>query len=568
MTSFFGQVGELIRMLWAWVTGKPYRPCLQPETDDCGDVRRFVVIQIDGLAHEHLLRAMAAGYAPNIQRLIAQGYRLQRWRCGVPSSTPASQSGIMYGNNWDIPAFRWYEKESGLAPHCKSPAFAARIKETVSAGGRKGILAGGSSYGNLIDGDARLTLFTLSAMRRQRFYEGLRGLGWALLFALIPWRILRIIVLIAWELARDVARTVWFWLRSGFHKRLTLVKPILQVFTNIILAEVQTFGVLLDVYRGMPSVYANYYGYDEVAHNDGPLAKESVRALRRIDSYIGQIDHIRRVYRPETDLYILSDHGMSPAIAVQRVGPKKTLGRFIDGYVATSVATGEALAWPAAKQNDEGGPTQSYHYLLYELDGIEERLSPRGKRLASALRKRLIERLPEDPESGYDLGKGAEVVARVSGNVAHLYFKVSRERMDISEIALLYPELVDALNDHPGIGVLLALEDNKPVVVTPRGTMELAPEALPAGLAEPEQSCADLVRLLSFPHSGDLIVIGGWNARGRVVTFEDQMATHGGIGGPQDYPFFLTPPNSTLDLTHVTHSTQIYPYFMKTYHSG
>ena len=48
------------------------------------------------------------------------------------------------------------------------------------------------------------------------------------------------------------------------------MKPVLQVFTNIILAEVQTFGVLLDVFRGMPSVYVNYYGYDEVAHGDGP----------------------------------------------------------------------------------------------------------------------------------------------------------------------------------------------------------------------------------------------------------------------------------------------------------
>ena len=183
---------------------------------------RFVIAQIDGLAHEYLLRALAAGHTPHIQRLIAQGYRLQRWRCGLPSSTPATQSGIMYGNNWDIPAFRWYEKDTGLAPHCKSPAFAARIKEAVSAGGGPGILTGGSSYGNLVDGDARLALFTLSAMGRQRFYEGLRGLGWALLFALIPWRIIRIIGLIIWELARDIARTIWLWIRSGFRKPLAL----------------------------------------------------------------------------------------------------------------------------------------------------------------------------------------------------------------------------------------------------------------------------------------------------------------------------------------------------------
>jgi hypothetical protein len=568
VSSFLSQLRELIRMLWAWVTGRPYRPCLEPTAaDDCGDSRRFVIVQIDGLAHEYLLRAMAAGHAPNIQRMIAQGYRLQRWRCGVPSSTPASQSGIMYGNNWDIPAFRWYEKDSGLAPHCKSPAFAARIKESVSAG-RRGILAGGSSYGNLIDGDARLTLFTLSAMGRQRFYEGLRGFGWALLFALIPWRIVRILGLIVWELLRDIGRTIWLWLRSGLAKRLTLVRPMLQVFTNIILAEVQIFGVLLDVYRGMPSVYVNFYGYDEVAHGEGPVGREAVRALRRIDGYVGQVERIRRIYRPDTDLYILSDHGMSPAVPVVHIGPKKSLSRFIADYIATSVTADEAFTRPSSNGPlaDESG--ESYRRLLYELDSIEERLSPRGRRLAHALRKRLVERLPEDPESGYDLGRGGDVVARVSGNVAHLYFKVSHERMDVSEIALLYPELLDALNDHPGIGLLLALEDGRPVVVTQRGTMGLTEQALPAGLSEPGQSAQDLARLLSFPHSGDLVVIGAWNARGRVVTFEDQVATHGGIGGPQDYPFVLTPPASTLDVTHVTHSTQLYPFFMETYHGG
>ncbi len=569
MGAFFKQLGELIRMLWAWVTARPYRPCLQPGLDeDCGDRRRFVVIQIDGLAYEYLLRAMAAGHTPNIQRLVAQGHRLQRWRCGVPSSTPASQSGIMYGNNWDIPAFRWYEKETGLAPHCKSPTFAARIKESVAAGGRRGILAGGSSYGNLIDGDARLALFTLSAMGRQRFYEGLRGLGWALLFAVIPWRILRILALIVWELLRDIGRTVWQWLRSSFRKRLTLVKPVLQVFTNIMLAEVQTFGVLLDVYRGMPSVYVNFYGYDEVAHGDGPLAREAVRALRRIDGYVGQVERIRRIYRPETDLYILSDHGMSPAVPIERIGPKKSLVRFIADYVATSVATDEALTRPPSGRPPADGGGESYRRMLYELDGIEERLSPRGRRLAKALRTRLVERLPADPESAYDLGRGADVIARVSGNVAHLYFKVSRERMDVSEIALLYPELLDALNGHPGMGLLLALEDGRPVVVTQRGTLKLTPEALPPGLAEPEQSAQDLARLLSFPHAGDLVAIGAWNARGRVVTFEDQVATHGGVGGPQDYPFLLTPPASALDVTHVTHSTQLYPYFIETYHKG
>ena len=185
--------------------------------------------------------------------------------------------------------------------------------------------------------------------------------------------------------------------------------------------------------------------------------------------------------------------------------------------------------------------------------------------MPAALRKRLVDRLPPDPDSEYDLGKGVDVVVRVSGNVAHIYFNVTRERMDVSEIALLYAGLLDTLNDHPGIGLVLAVENGRPVIVTSRGTSELTAERLPPALAEPEQCTADLVRLLSFPHSGDLVIVGAWNAHGRVVTFEEQNATHGGVGGPQDYPFFLTPPGSTLDVTRITNSSQIYPFFIATY---
>ena len=94
--------------------------------------------------------------------------------------------------------------------------------------------------------------------------------------------------------------------------------------------------------------------------------------------------------------------------------------------------------------------------------------------------------------------------------------------MDVSEIALLYAGLLDALNDHPGIGLVLAVENGRPVIVTSRGTSELTAARLPPSLAEPEQCTADLVRLLSFPHAGDLVVVGAWNAHGRVVTFEEQ----------------------------------------------
>jgi hypothetical protein len=561
----------------AWISGRKYdalarrmgRPTGVPTPPDR---RRFIIIQIDGLAHEYLLRAMAAGYMPSLQRLVAQGHRLQRWRCGLPSTTPAVQAGLMYGDKWDIPAFRWYEKDTGIAPQCKSPAAVERIKGRVAAG-RGGILAGGSSYTNMFDGDARLALFTISAMGRQRFFEHLRGLGWMLLFALIPWRIVRNVVLVIWELARAVTRTVWTWGRGGFRKRLRLDKPVLQVVTNIIFGEIQTFGVVLDIYRGMPAVYANYYGYDEIAHVDGTLGQEALRALKRIDAHIRQIEAVRRKYCPNMDLYVCSDHGMTPSEPFESVDVKKPLGRFVAGHVRASVIWDEGLGAAGRGNSTTDGADRAGRWLpregmwlLDELAGIETHLSRRGRRLAEVLRRRLVERLPPDPALGWDLARGSDVVVRSSGSLAHIYFNVTPERMDVSEIAILYPDLIDALARHPGIGLVLGVEDGHPVIVTSRGTAGLAPDRLPSGLSEREQVAADLARVLSFPHSGDLLLLGACLAQGRrVVSFEDHAATHGGVGGAQDYPFFLTPPDAPLDLSGVTNSRQLYPFFLQRY---
>ena len=574
MPRWLRQIAVALAFWLAWISGRKYdtlarrmgRPASVPAS---ADRRRFVVIQIDGLAHEYLLRALASGCMPTLQRLIAQGHRLQRWRCGLPSTTPAVQAGLMYGDNWDIPAFRWYEKETGFAPQCKSPAAVERIKERVAAG-RRGILVGGSSYTNMFDGDARLALFTISAIGRQRFFEHLRGLGWMLLFALIPWRILRIIAVGTWELARDVFRTIRAWGRSGFRKRLRLDKPVSQVITNIIFGEIQTFGIVLDVYRGMPAIYANYNGYDDVAHSDGPLGSEALRALRRIDSYIRQIEVARRKHWPGTELYICSDHGMTPSVPFTTLGVKEPLGQFVARHVRTSVFWDDEPGASGGDAPEGAAPGEHWlsdegMWLLDELDGIEAHLSRRGRRLAQALRRRLRERLPPDPALGWDLTRGGDVIVRSSGSLSHIYFNVTTERMDISEIAILYPDLLDALVRHPGIGLVLGSEAGRPVMVSPHGAAALTASRLPPGLADAEQTAADLACLMDFPHSGDLVLLGAWHNGDRVVSFEDHAATHGGLGGPQDYPFFITPADVPLDLTKVTNSRQLYPYFLARY---
>jgi hypothetical protein len=330
------------------------------------------------------------------------------------------------------------------------------------------------------------------------------------------------------------------------------------VVSNSILGEIQTFGVMLDVYRGMPAIYANFYGYDEVAHDSGPLGREALSALRRIDGQIRKIERVRRNYWPDMDLYILSDHGLSESVPFrERSG--QSLEEFVADHVQATVAPQEGDV-PDADAGDPAG------FLLDELAGIEAHLSPRGQRMTQRLRRVIGGDDLAAPDESGDLGNSSDVIVRCSGNLAHLYFNVTRERMEVSEIAILYPELLRGLSQHPDIGLVLGVQDGRAVQISTRGAAGLSHAQLPAGLSHPEHTAAELQRLLRFPSSGDLVLLGAWDAQGRVVTFESQAATHGGVGGPQDEPFFLSQVGSTLNLSEVGNARELYPYFMDRYH--
>jgi hypothetical protein len=541
--------------------------------------RGFIILQIDGLAYDHLREAMAKGYAPHIKRLLDKRVlKLARWRCGLPSTTPAVQAGIMFGNNFDIPAFRWYEKESNTSVVCKLPGLVKALQDRISIG-RRGILRGGSSYVNMFDGDARLSLFTLGAMHSQRFFENVRGIGFLLLFLLSPLRVLRVIVLSLWGYLIDLGKRVVALFVPGYHRPFSVLSPFLQIITNVVFREIQTFACLLDIYRGMPAIYTNYYSYDEVAHHFRVGSTETLKALRGIDKQIRQIDRMRTQYRKrDYDLYILSDHGMTPSIPFEKAYGD-SLGQYIAEQIGEGVFTDE-------RGGDERTSTAKALFLLEELKGIEARLSERGASLVQATYRFVDKRLVvDDEDTSWDLSKRGDIVVRNSGSLSHVYFNVTPRPMNLSETALIYPELLNRLVEHGGIGLVVGREEGETVIVGKDGTLTLPP--LPPfpptlggqggggnggeveirgqnpllSLPEPKLAASQLRQLASFPHSGDIIIFGAWRENGDVVCFENQVASHGGLGGPQDYPFIMYPSELDLDLEEVTNARELYPHF-------
>src|SRR5512144_2174787 len=268
--------------------------------------RGLIMLQIDALAYAELRRAIELGYCPTISQMVREeGYTLRRWFCGLPSATPYCQAGIFHGENEGIPAFRFYDKTERRVITCNTPAGVQYIRDRIHA---PGALAGGSSYVNLLDGDAQTVAFTVATRER-------RSGGWrmAMLIVLHPVRMMRmgLQAVLEWlreEYERGVGEL------SGKRTHSEGLFPFLRVFVNVVVRELQTMAILLDVYLGVPVIYSTFMQYDELAHHFGPSSFQALRDLRRTDARIREIRRmINQSDRRDYDLVLLSDHGMTPS---------------------------------------------------------------------------------------------------------------------------------------------------------------------------------------------------------------------------------------------------------------
>jgi hypothetical protein len=71
--------------------------------------------------------------------------------------------------------------------------------------------------------------------------------------------------------------------------------------------------------------------------------------------------------------------------------------------------------------------------------------------------------------------------------------------------------------------------------------------------------------MASFPNAGDLIVFGDYDGE-RIVCFDDQVASHGCLGGPQFWPFVLVPNDPRFDQLLITDPRDIYHQVLAPYH--
>ncbi|MFI6622857.1 phage holin family protein [Streptomyces sp. NPDC050528] len=478
-----------------------------------------VFLQLDGVGHDVLLGAVAKGLMPTVAKLLGgdrPSHRLTPWRTDWSSQTGASQLGILHGSNHDIPAFRWYEKDTGEVMVCNRPTSAAELqRRAVEFTGDGGLLTlDGASRGNLFSGGADEQALVLSIAIRRRGRENRSRAGYFAYFS-DPANAVRTAMSFVAEVGREIGQST----RSRLTKQRPRIKrgglyPFVRAFATVVERDVVVAAVMGDMLAGRTAVYADLVAYDEVAHHSGPRSRDAAKVLQRLDRSLALIEnvaeHAPRPYR----IVVLSDHGQSPGETFQgRYG--LTLGDL--------VRAGCGLPVPRRARRTHSG--------------AEARTAVRA-----ALRRPVEEK---DGQHRHP-GRHSEPIVLASGNLGLVSFPDVPHRMTKEEIDARHPALLTTLANHPGVGfVLVRSEEHGGVVLGAHGAelpvAELDDKQAP--LADFGPGVADAVRRThSFPHTADIMVNSWYDpVEGEVLAFEEQIGSHGGLGGSQAKPFLLSP---------------------------
>jgi uncharacterized membrane protein YvlD (DUF360 family) len=500
--------------------------------------RGVVMLEIDGLSYWHIQKAVEDGYMPTIKKLIDDGgYQISRLDCGVPSSTPACQAGILQGNNENMPAFRWLDKETNRII-AGGPQM-AEVEPLLSNG--HGLLEGGTSIGNMFSGDADKSILTFSKITGGSAEDKKKRARDMYMLMRNPYFFMRVLVLFF----ADVIREVW----QGWQQRRKNVQPslnrlhngypFLRAATNIFLRDVGAYFSILDIVRGVPAIYTLWAGYDEVAHHSGPWTRDAMLTLGQFDRTVSYIlTAIERNAPRPYELILLSDHGQSFGFTfLQRY--EMGILDFVKEQLpqdTSAVATGGG---------DDG--TIGVSAMLSELQNMEDnKLTGRvGDTVVNQAQRAMKSNLEQQPSS--EEVEPAKLTLSYSGNMALLYFDLYPRKITLTELNTAYPDMVDNLVQHEGIGFVVAYDDDSVPVAFGKGgarnlhTGDVTGEDPLTPYGDVELRNWQVRRIADFPNCGDLLLNSPVYADGTVAAYEELIGSHGGLGGEQTDAFILHP---------------------------
>ena len=232
---------------------------------------------------------------------------------------------------------------------------------------------------------------------------------------------LRTLVLFGWEVILEWTAALRA-IRRDVHPRGHRggIYPLMRGALCVFVRDLIVSGVLTDIMRGRPAVYATFSSYDEVAHHSGLERADTLEALRKLDDKFAEIERALRYAPRPYEIVVLSDHGQTQGATF-----KQRNGYGLDELVERSLAQGDV----------EG------------IAGGDEQSSMVGNAVSEATGKK-----PKRPKNDVS---DRDVVVLGSGNLGLVYLMEERRRLTLEEIDERHPELVPALRAHPHVGWLL-----------------------------------------------------------------------------------------------------------------
>jgi hypothetical protein len=522
--------------------------------------RGMVVIQIDGLSYPRMMKALGRRQLPFLRTLVKRGrYKPHKYYSELPTSTPAFQAGVFYGDNSNIPGFNFYDKYEKRFYRMGDSECAYSVEKSFR---NPGLLRGGSVLSCVYTGGAEAAMFVFSTMlapKRWRFV--LRVWDIFMLSLLNVALLLKVLGLAFIEFFIALADALPFIFGRGWVKReLTVIG--IRVGLMVVARELITAGAIVDVFRGAPVIYLTFLGYDEQAHVRGPDSPVAMWALRGIDR------SIRRIYKAtvyadrEYDVYVLSDHGQA-ATQPFALLTNEPLAEYVQAQLTGVLVENYTLHDPRTSQ------------MLRTVEALHRIVPAMPRLFHGSIRwyaDYLMRRLP-GPAAELD---GVEALLDVSvvstGPIAYIYWNKIDHALRFEEIEMLHPGFIDMMVEHPAISfVSVRIDDRHVLVRGPEGEVMLGPEGIVRerrGAVPLDRSVAPahvmrgVWRVTLMPRAGDVCVWGGGCDDGN-VSYGFEFGAHSGWTDDEITAFVLAPSSVTYDFSAIRSHTEFYDFFSR-----
>ena len=282
----------------------------------------------------------------------------------------------------------------------------------------------------------------------------------------------------------------------------------------VIVRDLVVFGVLGDMMRGRPAVYATFASYDEVAHHSGLQRADTLEALRKLDQQFGRIGRARRYAPRPYEIVVLSDHGQTQGATF-----KQRNGYGLDELVERSLADGRSAGFAGGDEQDA-----MVQHAVSEATGRTAGEAAEERRLGSRRRGARLgqprARLPDGGEAPADAGGARRAPPEAA------------------------PEPARAPPRRLAAGALLRARRGgaraRPARTTSTRAASRATTRWPRSRRRRRSTC---VRTDGFEHVADIMVGSFYDPMlDEGCAFEELISFHGGLGGPQTRPFILHSP--------------------------